>query len=212
MSGQSPELGKGFLGYRRSAVDQILAERDGMLRRAEGRVRSGELKVAELGRDLASAAERNARLEEQIERLRAQLDTLTERSVEVDRVWRELQAQMDSLAAWRDRAESMMGSFRSALEEFRLWLEEIPDQVRQALSASACTSRARRSISASSPLALAWATSTMRAAACSAATKTLASSSLADPAVRSPAGPPACTVGSSGPGAPGIAHACSVRW
>ncbi len=53
MSGQSPELGKGFLGYRRSAVDQILAERDGMLRRAEGRVRRGELKVAELGRDLA---------------------------------------------------------------------------------------------------------------------------------------------------------------
>jgi len=134
MSGQSPELGKGLFGYRRSAVDQILADRDGMLRRAEGRVRSGELKVAELGRDLASAAERSARMEEQIDRLRAQLDTLSEHSVEVDRGWGELQGEMDRLAAWRERAESMMGSFRSALEEFRLWLEEIPDQVRQALS------------------------------------------------------------------------------
>jgi len=134
MSGQSPELGKGLFGYRRSAVDQILADRDGMLRRAEGRVRSGELKVAELGRDLASAAERSARMEEQIERLRAQLDTLSEHSVEVDRGWGELQGEMDRLAAWRERAESMMGSFRSALEEFRLRLEEVPDQVRQALS------------------------------------------------------------------------------
>src|SRR6266498_3907835 len=113
MSGQSPELGKGLFGYRRSAVDQILADRDGMLRRAEGRVRSGELKMAELGRDLAAAAER---------------------SVEVDRRWGELEAEMDRLAAWSERAESMMGSFRSALEEFRLRLEEVPDQVRQALS------------------------------------------------------------------------------
>lgn len=73
-------------------------------------------------------------MEEQIEHLRAQLDTLTERTVEVDRGWGELRAEVDGLAAWRERAESMTSSFRSALEEFRLRLEEIPDQVRQALS------------------------------------------------------------------------------
>ena len=39
MKTDPPELGKGLFGYRKSAVNQILADRDVMLRQAAGRVR-----------------------------------------------------------------------------------------------------------------------------------------------------------------------------
>jgi hypothetical protein len=71
-----PELGKGLFGYRKSAVNQILADRDIMLRQAEGRVRAAESKVAELQGELTSIKDRNTRMDEQIERLRSQLEIL----------------------------------------------------------------------------------------------------------------------------------------
>ena len=77
MGGDSPELGKGLFGYRRSAVNQIISDRDIMLRQAEGRVRSAESKVAELQGELDSVRQRNGRMEEQLERLRAQFDAFT---------------------------------------------------------------------------------------------------------------------------------------
>lgn len=76
MSSDSPELGKGLFGYRRSAVNQILSDRDVMLRQAEGRVRAAESKVAELEVELSSFKERNNRMDEQLERLRTQIDAL----------------------------------------------------------------------------------------------------------------------------------------
>jgi chromosome segregation ATPase len=55
MSEQPPALGKGLFGYRRKAVNQLLSDRDVMLRQAEGRVRAAEAKVAQLENDLAAA-------------------------------------------------------------------------------------------------------------------------------------------------------------
>jgi archaellum component FlaC len=80
MSSDPPELGKGLFGYRKSAVNQILADRDLMLRQAEGRVRSAESKVGELEKELGAMRTRNTRMDEQLDRLRAQLDALTMRT------------------------------------------------------------------------------------------------------------------------------------
>jgi hypothetical protein len=79
MSSDPPELGKGLFGYRKSSVNQIIADRDIMLRQAEGRVRAAESKVAELESELVSMRARNSRMDEQLERLRQQLDTLVSR-------------------------------------------------------------------------------------------------------------------------------------
>jgi cell division septum initiation protein DivIVA len=77
MSSDPPELGKGIFGYRKSAVNQIIADRDLMLRQAEGRVRSAESKVADLEGELNAMKTRNSRMDEQLERLRTQLDQLS---------------------------------------------------------------------------------------------------------------------------------------
>jgi archaellum component FlaC len=79
MGSDPPELGKGLFGYRKSVVNQIIADRDIMLRQAEGRVRAAESKVADLESEMRGAKERTSRMEEQLERLRAQFDTLMTR-------------------------------------------------------------------------------------------------------------------------------------
>ena len=60
MSSDSPELGKGLFGYRKSVVNQIIADRDIMLRQAEGRVRAAESKVADLESEMRGAKEKSA--------------------------------------------------------------------------------------------------------------------------------------------------------
>jgi len=80
MGSDPPDLGKGLFGYRKSAVNQIIADRDMMLRLAEGRVRSAEAKVAELETELSSFREQNARMDEQLDRLRSQLDVVLART------------------------------------------------------------------------------------------------------------------------------------
>jgi archaellum component FlaC len=79
MGSDPPELGKGLFGYRKSVVNQIIADRDIMLRQAEGRVRAAESKVADLESEMHGAKEKTARMEEQLERLRTQFDTLMSR-------------------------------------------------------------------------------------------------------------------------------------
>ena len=76
MSTEPPALGKGVFGYRKSAVNQIIADRDTMLRQAEGRVRAAEGKVSTLESELVNVQQRNVRMEEQLERLRAQVTAL----------------------------------------------------------------------------------------------------------------------------------------
>ena len=76
MGAEPPALGKGLFGYRKAAVNQILSDRDVMLRQAEGRVRAAESKVAQLEGELGGLRDRNSRMEEQLERLRVQLNTL----------------------------------------------------------------------------------------------------------------------------------------
>jgi phage shock protein A len=73
VSADRPDLGKGLLGYRRSAVDQVISDRDTMLRHAEARVRAAEGRVAELQTELSSLREANVRMGEQMDQLRSEL-------------------------------------------------------------------------------------------------------------------------------------------
>lgn len=71
MAGDAPEPGKGLFGYRRAVVQQLISDRDIMLRQAEGRVRAAESRVAELEGELSGIRERSRRMQEQLERLRS---------------------------------------------------------------------------------------------------------------------------------------------
>jgi cell division septum initiation protein DivIVA len=75
VSADRPDLGKGLLGYRRSAVDQVISDRDTMLRHAEARVRAAEGNVADLLTELSSLREANVRISEQMDQLRAELQS-----------------------------------------------------------------------------------------------------------------------------------------
>jgi predicted nucleic acid-binding Zn-ribbon protein len=106
MSTDPPELGKGLFGYRKSAVNQILSDRDLMLRQAEGRVRAAESKVGQLENELIQMRTRNTRMDEQLERLRTQLDALSRRAegpfqpvVEEPPAWEEPDAGVEPQAA-----------------------------------------------------------------------------------------------------------------
>ena len=69
MSSDAPKLGTGLFGYRRSTVEQIMAESEARLREAEGRLQAAESRVSELQRELAALKRRNAQMDQQIQRV-----------------------------------------------------------------------------------------------------------------------------------------------
>jgi uncharacterized coiled-coil protein SlyX len=79
MSDGISKLPKGLFGYRRSIVNQVLEDRDIMVRSAEERVRRSETRVSELEDELGSVKSQNARLEEQLGKLGDQMDSLSAR-------------------------------------------------------------------------------------------------------------------------------------
>ena len=76
MSTEEPKLGKSLFGYARSAVARILADREIVLRQAEGAVRDAETKADELERELAEVRALNARLDQQMEGLHVDVDAV----------------------------------------------------------------------------------------------------------------------------------------
>ncbi len=79
MSQDVSRLPKGLFGYRRAVVNQILEDRDIMVRMAEERVRRSESRVMELEGELDSVKTHNVRLEAQMARLGEQFDSLSAR-------------------------------------------------------------------------------------------------------------------------------------
>ncbi len=74
MSTEEPKLSKSLFGYARSAVARILADREIMLRQAEGAVRDAESRAEELEQELEQVRALNARLDRQMERLQVDVD------------------------------------------------------------------------------------------------------------------------------------------
>ena len=74
MSTEEPRLGKSLFGYARSAVARILADREIMLRQAEGAARDAETRADELEQELEEVRALNARLDRQMDDLHVDVD------------------------------------------------------------------------------------------------------------------------------------------
>jgi hypothetical protein len=64
---------------------------------------------------------------------RARLST-RDHILEADRLWREVQTEVVRFAAWREQAESALGSVQSAIDSARAQIEAVPDKVQSALA------------------------------------------------------------------------------
>jgi cell division septum initiation protein DivIVA len=80
MGGKPLGLGWGLFGYRRSAVIQLIQDRDNQLSEAYTRVRAAEVRVGELEAEMASLRDQNARLEQHLELLRGQMVAIASRT------------------------------------------------------------------------------------------------------------------------------------
>jgi len=125
----SPDLGKGLFGYRKSAVHQIIGDRDAMLRHAEVRVRRAEVKAETLEAEVGALKELDGRKDEHIARLKAQLDQANTQSAQVSQGWQELEAEAQKLAAWRGRVTSMSRSVVAKLADLHATVEQLPNRV-----------------------------------------------------------------------------------
>jgi chromosome segregation ATPase len=169
MNDQPQSMNRSLFGVRRSAVHQMISDRDVMLRQAEGRVRAAESKVARLESEAAALQEANARLQQDLGALRSGADQgssdVTSRFVneelgtilaaaeesatriverarastqqqvaEAERVWREAQAQVSQFAAWRDQVDPVLRAAQAKIDDVRARIEEVPDQIRDALA------------------------------------------------------------------------------
>lgn len=79
MAGDRSKLRKGLFGYRKTVVEQVLEDRELMVRAAEERVLRAERRVHELEAQLHSVKALNARLEGQMDQFGEQLDSLSAR-------------------------------------------------------------------------------------------------------------------------------------
>ena len=132
--GGSSDLGKGLFGYRKGDVQQMLSDRDLMLRQAESRIRGSEVRISELERTLTESNDRNARPEEQLERLRGHAQSLSTRNAEVEALAARVQAEVKTIAAWRHRIVGAVGAVAPAVTQLRTLLDQVPARVEQALS------------------------------------------------------------------------------
>jgi hypothetical protein len=144
-------------GYSKEHVERLLAERDAMVRLAEGRLRTAEAHIVvleeevavmrremsnrdsggqsgaqflteELGNILSAAEEAATKI---IERARVSTDQQIQ---EASRLWREVQAEVSRFTAWRERVDPAIGATHSHLDEVKTQVQEIPERIRQALA------------------------------------------------------------------------------
>jgi phage shock protein A len=83
MNSQEPiPLTRGLFGYRRQVVDQIILDRDVMLRQAEARVRAAEDRAAELETEVGSLRDHGEAMAKQLEDLRTELEEMRAKQAE----------------------------------------------------------------------------------------------------------------------------------
>jgi chromosome segregation ATPase len=132
--GGSADLGKGLFGYRRSDVQQLLADRDVLLVEAERRMRASKARIDELESALAETGQRNVRVEEHLLRLQAQVETLSARNAEVERLAGRVRAEGERVTAWRKRMQMVATTMPPAFERFGLLLDDVPNRIQEALT------------------------------------------------------------------------------
>src|SRR5262249_4247955 len=115
MSTKPPDLGKGSFFYRKSAVEQVLQDRDLMLRYLQQRPRDAEDRVAGLEAQLTSATNDAARADKELARLEGELADATARLAELERGRQRVQAEARALGDWRMRVGSMTAQISKRL-------------------------------------------------------------------------------------------------
>jgi len=126
MSTKPPDLGKGSFFYRKSAVEQVLQDRDLMLRYLQQRTRDAEGRVAGLEAQLTSATNDGMRKDKELARLEGELTEATARLAELERGRQRVQADSQALGEWRTRVGSMTGPIARRLAAFHGSLDAIP--------------------------------------------------------------------------------------
>jgi predicted nucleic acid-binding Zn-ribbon protein len=164
MGFEIPKLRRSLFGYRKEAINQLLAERNEFYIKAEDRVHAAEARIADLERELASARAETAALHQELEKQRTsdqgtarflteELSTIlaaaeesatriierartsTQHQIdEAGRMWSEVQGEVTRFAGWRERLDPAIKSAQTRLVEVRTQAEETPDRIRRALS------------------------------------------------------------------------------
>jgi chromosome segregation ATPase len=132
--GGSADLGKGLFGYRRSDVQQLLADRDLLLEEAERRMRASKARIDDLESALAEAGKRNARAEEQLGTLQTQMGALAARNAEVEKLAGRIQAEGQRVTAWRRRLQTISVNASPVVERLDVLLREVADRIQEALT------------------------------------------------------------------------------
>jgi chromosome segregation ATPase len=139
--GGSEAIGKGLFGYRKNDVEQLLSDRDHMLRQAETRIRSSEARIGELEAALEHSESRNGvmveqlgQLQEQLLQVRQQLEGLAARNAQVEQYGAQVRAEAQTLASWREHVQGIVGKMAPTVDRLLLLVDGAPARVEEALS------------------------------------------------------------------------------
>jgi chromosome segregation ATPase len=134
MSTKPPDLGKGSFFYRKSAVEQVLQDRDLMLRYLQQRTKDAEGRVAGLEAQLTAATNDGARRDKELARVEGELAGATARLTELERGRQRVEGEVRALGEWRNRVGSMTGPIAQRLAAFHGSLDAAPERVQQAFA------------------------------------------------------------------------------
>ncbi|MGH2556469.1 MAG: hypothetical protein ACRDHO_12225 [Actinomycetota bacterium] len=149
MAGDRSKLRKGLFGYRKTVVEQVLEDRELMVRAAEDRVLRAERRVHELEAQLHSVKALNARLEGQMDQFGEQLDSLSARmdeSIETETSEPVAEAAIDEQPAVETEASSPRDPVASKLVAEELTSILIAGQVAAARMIERARDEAQRQI------------------------------------------------------------------
>src|SRR5439155_12946119 len=122
-------LSKGLFGYRRSSVNQLLSDRDVMLRQAEGRVRAAEAKASRLESEMSGLQEAHAKLQKRVDDLSSGREGAPAEGGQADITTRFLNEELATiLGAAEESATRIIERARASTEQQvaeaeRVWLE-----------------------------------------------------------------------------------------
>lgn len=139
--GGSEEISKGLFGYRKTDVEQLLSDRDHMLRQAETRIRSAEARIGELEDALEHSESRNAvvqermvQLQEQLAQMQQQVEGLAARNAQVEQYAARVRAEARRMASWKEHLHGILGQMGPTVDRLLLLVDGAPARVEEALS------------------------------------------------------------------------------
>jgi predicted nucleic acid-binding Zn-ribbon protein len=132
--GGADDISKGLFGYRKADVEQLLSDRDHMLRQAETRIRTAEARIGELEQALDQSEGQKAAMQEQLRQQQQQLQGLAARSAQVEQYAAQVRAHSEKLVAWQTHVQGMVGAMAPSVDRLLLLVDGAPARVQEALS------------------------------------------------------------------------------